>query len=80
MNIMFRTYLIYNRARIGGDKWPKRGGQFGVQGHIFRRRRRRKMGAFGNFWEKMGSVQFLAPQAPKILRNHGILVKNRPIL
>ena len=40
-----------------------------------------KNGYFGNFWEKLGSVtNFLAPQAPKILTNLGILVKNRPIL
>ena len=38
----------------------------------------------GNFWKILGKIvfsdHFFAPQAPKILRNFGILVKNRPIL
>ena len=37
-----------------------------------------------NFWKFLGKIgfsdQFLALQEPKILRNFGILVKNRPIL
>ena len=34
-----------------------------------------------DFLGKIGiSDTFLSPQAPKILRNFGILVKNRPIL
>ena len=36
----------------------------------------------GNFWKFLGEIgfsdQFLAPQAPKILRNLGILEKKSP--
>ena len=56
---------------------PQRGGFWPFSDHFF--------GAEGSEkWELLGKIgfsdKFLAPQAPKILTNYGILVKNRPIL
>ena len=70
--------MIEIRDAIEGGQRPKGGANFGVQWHIFRRR---KMGTFGKILGKIGlSDIFLTQQAPKKLRNFIVLVKNRPML
>ena len=71
------------RAQIGGGGGgpPQKGGDFGRLVTIFSAAKAPKN---GNFWKILGKIvfsdHFLAPQAPKILRNFSILVKNRPTL
>ena len=62
-----------------GGVTPQKGGDFSRSVTTFSAPKAPKN---GNFWKFLGNIgfsdQFLAPPAPKIVRNFGILVKNRP--
>ena len=78
---MGTLYIVFGPGIALGGTPQKGGGDFGRSVTTFSAPKAPKK---GNFWKFLGKImfsdQFLAPQAPKILTNFGILVKHHPIL